>query len=57
MILASRSPSRFRGRYAIDRRLARDPRSGGFQLADVARGSGKGCRYHLFIHRRGTGLR
>lgn len=56
MILASRSPRRFKGRYAIDRRLARDPRSSGFELAEVARGRGRGCRYHLFIYRRATGL-
>ena len=55
MILASRSPRRFKGRYAIDRRLARGARSGGFELAGIARGRGKGCRYHLFIYRRAGG--
>ncbi len=52
LILVSRNPTRFKGRYAIDRRLARTSRPRGFELAEVARGRGTGCRYHLFIYRR-----
>ena len=53
ILLASTSPRTLRPRYPTDGALARASRfSRHYRLAEVARGGGEGCRYHLFIHRR-----
>jgi hypothetical protein len=53
IILASTSPSELEPRYPTDAALAKASRfSRHYRLAEVARGGGEGCQYHLFIHRR-----
>jgi arabinofuranosyltransferase len=52
MVLASRDPSRFAGRYVVDGVISRDPRLARYEPAHVARGGGPGCDYHLWAFRR-----
>jgi len=53
LVLASRSPTRFEGRYWIDSAMHADPRRADYGLAQVAASDG-GCSYSLFIYRRSS---
>lgn len=51
IVLASRRPDTFVGRYGTDRVIHAHPGMADFQLHHVAKGGGPRCDYHLFIHR------
>jgi len=51
LVLASRRPTHFEGRYWIDAAMQADPRLADYGLAQVAASDG-GCSYSLFIYRR-----